>query len=82
MAAGFLVKGILIGLIFGIPVGAVGTLTVQRAYQHGFGAGLKTGMGPLLQWVSQIPQRSLHSGLLFLILELRGTRQLYKESGL
>ncbi len=45
MAAGFLVKGILIGLIFGIPVGAVGTLTVQRAYQHGFGAGLKTGMG-------------------------------------
>lgn len=45
MAAGFLVKGILIGLIFGIPVGAVGALTVQRAYQHGFGAGLKTGMG-------------------------------------
>lgn len=48
MVAGFLVKGILIGLIFGIPVGAVGTLTVQRAYQHGFGAGLKTGMGSSL----------------------------------
>ncbi len=45
MAVGFLIKGILIGLFFGIPVGAVGTLTVQRAYRHGFAAGLKTGLG-------------------------------------
>lgn len=26
-------------------MGAVGTLTVQRAYRHGFAAGLKTGLG-------------------------------------
>ncbi len=45
VAADFLVKGILIGLLFGIPVGAVGTLTIQRAYRHGFAAGLKTGLG-------------------------------------
>lgn len=45
MAAGFLIKEILIGLLFGIPVGAVGTLTVQRAYRHGFAAVLKTGLG-------------------------------------
>lgn len=45
MTAAFFVKGILIGLLFGIPVGAVGTLTVQRSYRHGFAAGLKTGLG-------------------------------------
>lgn len=45
MMEGFLVRGILIGLLFGIPVGAVGTLTVQRTFHHGFAAGLKTGMG-------------------------------------
>ena len=45
MTAGFLIKGIVIGLLFGIPVGAVGTLTIQRAYHHGFAAGLKTGLG-------------------------------------
>lgn len=45
MTAGFFVKGILIGLLFGVPVGAVGTLTVQRAYRYGFAAGLKTGLG-------------------------------------
>lgn len=42
---GYLIKGILIGLLFGIPVGAVGTLAAQRAYRHGFAAGLKTGLG-------------------------------------
>ncbi len=45
MAAGFLIKGIFIGLLFGIPVGAVGALTVQRACHCGFYAGLKTGLG-------------------------------------
>lgn len=45
MTASFLLKGILIGLFFGIPVGAVGTITAQRAFSHGFGAGLKTGLG-------------------------------------
>ena len=45
MTEGFLIKGILIGLLFGIPAGAVGTLTVQRAYRYGFAAGLRTGLG-------------------------------------
>jgi len=45
VAAGFLIRGILIGFLFGIPVGAVGTLTVQRTYRYGFAAGIKTGLG-------------------------------------
>lgn len=31
----FLLKGILIGLLFGVPVGAVGTMTIQRSLEHG-----------------------------------------------
>lgn len=38
-------KGILIGLIFGVPVGAVRAMTVQRTWEHGIRAGLLTGMG-------------------------------------
>lgn len=45
MIVGFLLKGILIGLLFGVPVGAVGTMAAQRAFSSGFGAGLKTGLG-------------------------------------
>lgn len=41
----FLLKGILIGLLFGVPVGAVGTMTVGRTLNHGFGAGIITGLG-------------------------------------
>ena len=41
----FLIRGILIGLVFGIPVGAVGALTVQRTLESGIKAGLLTGMG-------------------------------------
>ncbi len=41
----FLIRGILIGLVFGIPVGAVGALTVQRTLESGIKAGLFTGMG-------------------------------------
>jgi ABC-type antimicrobial peptide transport system permease subunit len=37
-------KGILIGLLFGVPVGAVGAMTVQRTWEHGIKAGLLTGM--------------------------------------
>ncbi len=40
-----LIKGILIGLLFGIPVGAVGTMTVHRTLNYGFRAGLMTGLG-------------------------------------
>ena len=45
MTASFLLKGVLIGLLFGIPVGAVGTMAAQRAFDQGFWAGLKTGLG-------------------------------------
>ena len=38
-------KGILIGLLFGVPVWAVGAMTVQRTWEHGIKAGLLTGMG-------------------------------------
>ena len=38
-------QGILIGLLFGVPVGAVGAMTVQRTWEHGIKAGLLTEMG-------------------------------------
>ena len=41
----FLLKGILIELIFGIPAGAVGALCVQRTLLYGRKAGLITGLG-------------------------------------
>lgn len=40
-----LIKGILIGLIFGMPIGVVGAMTVQRTISHGAKAGLLTGLG-------------------------------------
>ena len=40
-----LLKGILIGLLFGVSVGAVGAMTVQRTWEYGIKAGLLTGMG-------------------------------------
>lgn len=42
---GFLLKGICIGLLFGLPAGAVGALTVQRTLHSGAKAGLFTGLG-------------------------------------
>lgn len=41
----FLLRGLVIGLAFGVPVGAVGALTVQRAYAGGFRAGMLSGLG-------------------------------------
>lgn len=41
----FLLRGVLIGLIFGVSVGAVGAMTVQRTYAGGIRAGLMTGLG-------------------------------------
>lgn len=41
----YLMRGFLIGLLFGLPVGAVGTMTVQRSWSFGFRAGLLTGLG-------------------------------------
>ncbi len=40
-----LLKGILTGLLFGVPAGAVGAMTVQRTLQAGPRAGLLTGLG-------------------------------------
>lgn len=41
----YLLRGILIGLLFGLPVGAIGALTVQRTWSLGVKAGLLTGLG-------------------------------------
>lgn len=38
-------KGLLTGLIFGVPAGAVGALTIQRTLEKGFLYGLLTGLG-------------------------------------
>ena len=38
-------KGLLIGLVFGVPAGAIGALTIQRTLERGFFAGLITGSG-------------------------------------
>ena len=45
MMGGFLHRGILIGLFFGVPVGAVGVMTVERTWNYGIRAGLLTGLG-------------------------------------
>lgn len=42
---GYLLRGIVIGLLFGLPVGAVGAMTVQRTWNSGIRAGLFTGLG-------------------------------------
>lgn len=41
----FLWKGFLIGILFGIPVGTVGTMTIQKTLTHGFWTGVMTGLG-------------------------------------
>ena len=45
MIAGYFLRGLLIGLIFGVPAGAIGALTIQRTLEKGFFAGLVTGAG-------------------------------------
>lgn len=41
----FLLRGIFIGLLFGVPAGAVGAMTIQRTLRYGVQAGLVTGLG-------------------------------------
>ena len=41
----YLIKGLLIGLIFGVPVGAVGALCVSRSLNYGVKSGIVTGLG-------------------------------------
>lgn len=43
--AAFFFRGMLIGLLFGVPAGAVGAMTVQRTWNYGMKAGLLTGLG-------------------------------------
>ena len=45
MLENYLIRGLLIGLIFGVPAGAIGALTIQRTLNGGFSAGLTTGLG-------------------------------------
>ena len=45
MLENYLIKGLLVGLVFGVPAGAIGALTIQRSLTHGFWAGLVTGLG-------------------------------------
>lgn len=44
----FLFRGIIIGLIFGTPIGAIGMLAIQRTLQDGIKSGLLTGLGSSL----------------------------------
>lgn len=48
MLESYLIKGILVGLVFGVPAGAIGALTIQRTLAHGFIAGFSTGAGSSL----------------------------------
>lgn len=41
----YLLKGVLIGILFGVPIGAVGAMSMQRTLTHGIWAGIVTGMG-------------------------------------
>lgn len=43
--ANYLVRGLLVGLVFGVPAGAIGALTIQRTLSRGFWAGMLTGLG-------------------------------------
>lgn len=41
----YLLRGILIGVVFGVPAGAIGALAMQRTFRYGRRAGLLTGLG-------------------------------------
>lgn len=45
MLEDYLIRGLLISLIFGVPAGAIGALMIQRTLNSGFWAGLATGLG-------------------------------------
>ena len=44
----YLLRGILIGFVFGVPAGAIGALAMQRTFSYGKKAGLLTGLGSSL----------------------------------
>lgn len=41
----YLIKGLIIGIVFGVPAGVVGVLSIQRVLSQGAWAGLVTGLG-------------------------------------
>ena len=43
MIGGYFLRGLLIGLVFGVPAGAIGALTIQRTLERDLCAGLVTG---------------------------------------
>lgn len=45
MLNNFLIKGAFIGLFFGVPIGVVGILTIQRTIRHNVIAGIISGLG-------------------------------------
>ncbi len=45
MLENYLIKGLLIGIIFGVPAGVIGALTIKRTLSHGTFAGLASGLG-------------------------------------
>lgn len=45
MLENYLIKGFLIGIIFGVPAGVIGAMTVRRTLSHGTFAGLASGLG-------------------------------------
>lgn len=45
MLENFVIKGLLMGIVFGGPAGAIGALSIQRTLSYGFLAGFSTGLG-------------------------------------
>ena len=45
MLESYFFKGVAMGLVFGVPAGAVGVLTIRNSLERGFTAGLLTGIG-------------------------------------
>ena len=45
MLAEYLYKGYLIGLILGVPAGAIGAMTIKRTLTHGLKGGFASGLG-------------------------------------
>ncbi len=45
MLQNYLLKGVLTGIVFDVPVGAIGALAIQHTLSHGFRAGFVTGLG-------------------------------------
>lgn len=40
---GFLFRGLLIGILFGVPAGTAGAMAAQRTFRYGVRAGILTG---------------------------------------